>query len=33
LVRQVADKGAGGRNHGITVDLNIYTVMCAEENR
>jgi len=24
------DLGAGGRNHGITVDLNIYTVMCAE---
>ena len=30
LVRQVAAKGTGGRNHGITVDLNIYTVMCAE---
>jgi len=30
LVRQVGAKGAGGRNHVITVDLNIYTVMCAE---
>jgi hypothetical protein len=30
LVRQVVAEDAGGRNHGITFDLNIYTVMCAE---
>jgi len=28
LVRQVAAKGAGGRNHGITVDLNVFIQLC-----